>query len=702
MVEGNNDSGAGPLVSAVIPAYNSQNTIARALDSALAQTYRPIEIIVVDDCSSDDTARVVETYKDRGVRLVRLVERQGASGARNAGIAAATGDLAAFLDSDDEWLPSKLAKQVAHITANTHYVFVSCAAKLISPAGQDLGDLYYGHRPIRGSECWKSLLARNAIATPSVLVWRHHLIELGGFDRRLKIGEDQDMWIRLAIRGSVGYIDECLVIVHSRPDSLSSRDVGHLRHVVLDVVDRHIADQAAKLSPGEIRRIRGERLEWLGRAECNDDYLKGLPVILRSMLAGYRPLQTAKFLASASPPARWLKAQLRLRANGKTGAKPRRSEPPRPAGAARVRHPMLPVDDSILIDYPRDMRPRLVIIIDAEEQYDWQQPLSRSNVTVRSMAVQGQAQKIFRRFGVVPTYALDYPIVVQEAGYRPVLDMLNAGECELGAQLHAWVTPPHEEQVSEKNSYACNLTGELERRKLEVLVEAIERRFGVRPPLYRAGRYGAGVRTAAILDQLGFDVDCSVVPGGSWISPNAPDYSYGTPRPYWLQTMRPVLEVPVTVATVGLARRFGDDFYRGIRSGLAARVRLPGILARSGLLNRIALSPEGTPLEESKLLTRRLFADGQRVFAISYHTPSLEPGNTPYVRNRNDLARFLAWIEHYLEFFFGEMNGVADTPRGLYAWAVAHSPRPVAAPSWVAAGQPKNILDRSVPLSHAS
>jgi glycosyltransferase involved in cell wall biosynthesis len=671
----------GPLVSAVIPAYNSETTVARALESALAQTYQTIEIVVVDDCSTDRTAEIVKSFADRGVRLVRLSLQQGASGARNAGIEAATGDLVAFLDSDDEWLPVKIEKQVALIMGNGTLVFVSCSSKLISTEGEDLGDLYYGRRPVLGADCWKSLLARNTIATPSVLVWRSALLELGGFDRRFKICEDQDMWIRLALRGSVGYVDEHLVRVHSRPGSLSSKSAGHSAHVVLDVVDRHIAEQRARLSRVQIRAIRGERLEWLGRTECNDNYFRGLPTIFKSMLLGYRPLQTLFFLASASPPGRWLKAWLRARAPGAvTHAGParpaleRKTVGSQPVVTARIRHPMLPHANDAFVHYPREIRPRLVVIIDAEEQYDWRLPLSRANVNVRNMAAQVQAQEIYKRFGLVPTYALDYPVVVQEAGYRPIMELLQDGECEIGAQLHAWVTPPHNEEVCERNSFANNLSDDLERRKLEVLVEAIQRRFEVKPRLYRAGRYGAGSNTAAILEQLGFDVDCSVVPGSTGDSPYAPDYSGGTARPYWLPTRRPLLEIPVTIGITGPVRHLGEDFHQKITSGAPNMLRVPGIMARTGLFNRVRLSPEGNTLKESKRLTRRLVADGYRIFAISYHSSSLEPGNTPYVQNKKDLKQLLKWIDQYLEFFFTEINGIADTPRGVHAWSVAQSP----------------------------
>jgi glycosyltransferase involved in cell wall biosynthesis len=255
-----------PSVTAVIPAHNAEDTIARAVSSALAQTYPSLEIIVVDDCSSDRTAEIVEAFVGAGVRLLRLPSQQGASRARNAGIEAATSELIAFLDSDDEWLPSKIAKQLALITGTEHFAFVSCSSRFISAVGEDLGDLYRWRRPVAGPEVWKSLLARNTIATPSVLAWRRDLIELGGFDPRFRICEDQDMWIRLALRGAVGYVDEFLVYVHDRPDSLSRRDVGISPRIAIEIVERHIREQQLKLTASEVRRIRGERLEWLGRA----------------------------------------------------------------------------------------------------------------------------------------------------------------------------------------------------------------------------------------------------------------------------------------------------------------------------------------------------------------------------------------------------------------------------------------------------
>ncbi|MHB1203953.1 MAG: glycosyltransferase family 2 protein, partial [Rhodospirillaceae bacterium] len=103
------------VVSTVVPALNAARFIKRAIDSALAQGIAESEIIVVDDGSTDETCRIVESYRARGVRLVRHAQRRGASAARNTGIAAARGEYVAFLDADDEWLPEKLSRQLAVI-----------------------------------------------------------------------------------------------------------------------------------------------------------------------------------------------------------------------------------------------------------------------------------------------------------------------------------------------------------------------------------------------------------------------------------------------------------------------------------------------------------------------------------------------------------------------------------------------------------
>src|SRR5262249_41402947 len=151
-------------------------------------------------------------------------------------------------------------------------------------------------RPIAGRLAWKGLLATNTIATPSVLVWRRYLRELGGFSQSLKVGEDQDMWIRLALHGEFAYLDECLVHVHARDRSLSSGGYVQQLEFTLPMIKQHVAAQKNRLSSAEIRQIMGERMERIGRAACGQNYAKGLELLLRAALLGYKPGRNAVYL----------------------------------------------------------------------------------------------------------------------------------------------------------------------------------------------------------------------------------------------------------------------------------------------------------------------------------------------------------------------------------------------------------------------
>lgn len=301
-------------VSVVIPAFNSEATLARALDSVVGQSPSPGEIIVVDDQSTDASRRIVAGYAEKNVRLIVLPAHRGAGAARNAGIRAASGDLIAFLDSDDEWLPGKLERQIALIESDRKLAFVACASTLVSAAGNDLGDTYRGQPVVTGDMAWKALLACNFIATPTVVARRCHLIEVGGFDEEMKIGEDQDLWIRLALTGSLGYVPESLVRVHMRENSLSTWALRNLLTDTLPMIERHIEALRGRLTAREIRRIRGERLSRFGRvAYARGEIANGISLLGRSVLLGYRPLESAWYVATAAPPSAWLKRRFNRR-----------------------------------------------------------------------------------------------------------------------------------------------------------------------------------------------------------------------------------------------------------------------------------------------------------------------------------------------------------------------------------------------------
>ena len=301
-----------PGVSVVIPAYNSAPTLVRALDSVAAQTRAALETIVVDDASSDGTEAVAQNYRKVAVKLVKLEKNVGAAGARNCGVRHASADLIAFLDADDEWLPTKLEKQVDLITSNSDYSFVSCRSNLISPAGEDLGDAFErNYAVVAGREAWKALLRDNFITTPSVLVWRKVFEKLGGFNPELKIAEDQDMWIRLAEAGSLGYVNECLIYVHEQPTSISGGPFSDQTRYTLPMVEGHLTRLRSKLSDRELVEIRGSRLLRLGQlAFSRGERAIGRDLVMQTIKMGYKPWAGLIFLANVSLPAMKLKKWL--------------------------------------------------------------------------------------------------------------------------------------------------------------------------------------------------------------------------------------------------------------------------------------------------------------------------------------------------------------------------------------------------------
>lgn len=218
----------GELISVVIPAYNRARSIGRAISGVLAQTYPDIEIIVVDDASADDTAARIEALGHPKVRLVRHASNRGAGAARNTGVAEARGDWIAFQDSDDDWLPEKLARQAAHMASlPDHYVATFCTK--IDYGCDATGR--YGRRlvccipdpaeTIESGDLHPRLLRGNIIGPQTTLISKAAFRAAGGFDARLRNNNDWDFFIRLSAQGKIGFLDDPLVLVMYSDNSIS-------------------------------------------------------------------------------------------------------------------------------------------------------------------------------------------------------------------------------------------------------------------------------------------------------------------------------------------------------------------------------------------------------------------------------------------------------------------------------------------------
>ncbi len=209
-----------PTVSIIIPTYNRGQSIGRSIESVLSQTYQDFEVIVVDDGSTDNTRELVAGFNDERIRYVRHEENKGEAAARNTGIKAARCDYIAYQDSDDEWLPEKLARQI----------------ELLENASPEVGVIYTGfwktenHKRTYVPFSWvsqkngdihKELLKGNFIGSPVVLIKKECFSEVGLFDERLRNLVDWEMWLRISKHYHFRCVDEPLVVAHYDSDNAS-------------------------------------------------------------------------------------------------------------------------------------------------------------------------------------------------------------------------------------------------------------------------------------------------------------------------------------------------------------------------------------------------------------------------------------------------------------------------------------------------
>lgn len=318
-----------------------------------------------------------------------------------------------------------------------------------------------------------------------------------------------------------------------------------------------------------------------------------------------------------------------------------------------------------LIDVDGLECPVLIAVVDTEEEFDWGAPFDPAATSVTAMREVLVGQEVFDDFGVRPCYVADFPVASSRTACAPLKCFLEEGRAVIGAHLHPWVSPPIEEEICRRNSFAGNLPRALEAEKLKRLAKELEASFGEAPVVYKAGRYGFGPRTAGILEEQGFEVDLSFNPPYDYQEEGGPDYSSVSCHPFWFGTSRRLLGIPCSGAYVGFWKIGTHSLYSLSKRPWLERLKIAGILSRLRVVDRLHLSPEGHTLEEMRRLTRSLLSAGVRTFALSFHSPSLLPGCTPYVRNETELEVFLDRLRGYLEFFLRELGGISMTPLEL-------------------------------------
>ena len=261
-----------PLISVIIPSYNREHLIGRSIRSVLNQTYKEIEVIVVDDGSTDNTRDVVSSFKDSRIRYIRHDNNRGGCIARNTGINASRGEYIAFQDSDDEWLPEKMEKQMHVFNSVPKYVGIvysaflrvkDCSASFI-PSNKVT---------IKDGNLLNQLIKGNFISTQTTILRKTCFDKAGVFDKNLHRLQDWELFIRMSKYFEFKYISEPLVIVYHQKDSISSSKKAYFEAIIL-IVEKHL-DSFSKnnVTLAATYRHIGTELFSLGNNELGREYL---------------------------------------------------------------------------------------------------------------------------------------------------------------------------------------------------------------------------------------------------------------------------------------------------------------------------------------------------------------------------------------------------------------------------------------------
>ena len=225
-------------VSAIIPVYKGEAFIANAIESVLAQTYDNIEVIVVNDGSPDRSRSKIEPYlRDKRVLYVEQ-PNAGVASARNTALRHASGNWIGFCDQDDEWLPHKIESQLDFLNKHPNTAMIHSDVTYVDEAGRELPHLPDFPSKAEGM-CFAEVFKGNPVMTVTALVNREIIEEVGGFDASIRYSDDYDLWLRIASRYSLGYIDEPLALYRLHCGNTSSNLIG-MYSSALKVVNKNL------------------------------------------------------------------------------------------------------------------------------------------------------------------------------------------------------------------------------------------------------------------------------------------------------------------------------------------------------------------------------------------------------------------------------------------------------------------------------
>ena len=314
-----------PVVSVIIPTYNRARYLREAVESVLAQTYTDWELIVVDDGSTDETRRVVQSYVSRDPRVFyRAQANRGEGAARNTGIQLARSRYVAFLDDDDLWLPEKLAWQLEALAHHPEAPWVFGDGQLIADDGRVLRPVLPQQRP--AFDAWVTahgtaddsvsvgpfydvLLTGNCLSVPSVIAERKCFQRVGLFNESPHLGEDYDMWLRIARTYPVILLQRPLIQVRVHEGAMSGgQDVRAYRwhEATARVLAAHLPQIPSERRAG-VRRVIAGCCRTAGWHFLHEgDHARARRLLLTSLRYRWNQPRTAAYLIASCLPPSWL------------------------------------------------------------------------------------------------------------------------------------------------------------------------------------------------------------------------------------------------------------------------------------------------------------------------------------------------------------------------------------------------------------
>lgn len=224
-----------PLITVVIPVYNSEKYISSAIESVLTQTYQNFEIIIINDGSTDNTKRVIESFNDSRIKYIEQ-KNAGPAAARNKGLENAIGEYIAFLDADDLWKPEKLELQINVFKGHDDICLTYSALEVLS--SENILIELHSFKNYKRMDLVKFLLFDHIAIMPAVMIKKTYLDEVGYFNPGLYTGEDWDLWLRLALKANFFYTDKILVTRYRPITSITnSIDYSITKKCHLEVCD---------------------------------------------------------------------------------------------------------------------------------------------------------------------------------------------------------------------------------------------------------------------------------------------------------------------------------------------------------------------------------------------------------------------------------------------------------------------------------